>query len=134
MSDIDHAFLVLHLRWALMALGLIYLITESAIFVLVRVWFAKGSPFRTTLIYCPACTGFWCGMAVAGLDYWPFDYGDDYISRLWEYLESAVAGMVLGAIWGTVRRSLAYEIEAELRGELSSIGQTDDTTQEIEDE
>lgn len=55
-----------HLPWILLVLGLTYVVTESAIFMLVRVWLASvGGEYVETLLFCPACTGFWAGVLVS---------------------------------------------------------------------
>ncbi len=51
--------------WALLGLGIIYLITEAAIAVPARVFIARRGVFWRTLIYCQSCTGFWVGLALA---------------------------------------------------------------------
>jgi hypothetical protein len=101
-------------HWTAICLGLIYIISESVIFMPIRLAFARGSAFRTALIYCPACTGFWVG-AVLGPGLWPFSYN---YSPLWDFvrvcLESGIAGIVIGAIWGTWHNSVAFDTEAPL--------------------
>jgi len=73
------------LRWALVGIGITYLITEAGIFSLPRVLLTRGSPFRTTLFYCPACTGFWVGCALVAL--WP-----------WAVLDAGVGGFIVSAL------------------------------------
>jgi hypothetical protein len=54
-----------HLPWILVVLGLTYIVSESAIFMAIRIWLASvGGPYAETLVYCPACTGFWAGVFV----------------------------------------------------------------------
>ena len=104
-------------RWVMLGLGIIYLTTEASIAALPRVLLTRGSPFRTTLFYCPACTGFWVGCAMVAV--WPFSILD---AGPWPFVASAIesgfAMMVVGAAWVTWRGgNPAYEIEAPLRGE-----------------
>lgn len=117
-------------HWAAMTLGLIYIISESVIFMPIRLAFARGSTFRTALIYCPACTGFWVGAAL-GPGFWPFSYN---YGPLWDFLraavESGIGGIVIGAIWATWHNSVAYDTESQLLGveeQSESDAATDDT-------
>lgn len=49
-------------------LGLTYIVTESALFMGIRVWLARvGGTYMEVLVYCAACTGFWAGVFVAML-------------------------------------------------------------------
>ena len=85
-----------YVRWALIVLGLVYLVTESAIFAPVRVPFARRHVLAETLIYCPSCTGFWVGLCVA-LWSWPAFHGALSV------VESGIAAMALGALWSVWR-------------------------------
>jgi hypothetical protein len=98
------------LRWVLLMLGWTYLITESAVFSSFRMGFARGAgPFGTTLIYCPACTGFWVGCGLGAFHLWPWDLG------LWAIGESGFGAMAVGAAWSAWRHgNPAYAIEQEL--------------------
>jgi hypothetical protein len=53
------------LVFGLVHLGITYLICGSAIFAPLRILLAKRSVLVTALIYCPACVGFWIGLALA---------------------------------------------------------------------
>lgn len=89
-------WVALMLRWALLVLGLIYLVTESAILTAPRVWIARRGLLAAVFVYCASCTGFWIGCAVA-LWTWPFD-----MAPAWEHvLEGGVAAMALGALWSS---------------------------------
>jgi hypothetical protein len=57
------------ITYALLTVGLVYLITQSTILMPLRVALTRGSHFRAALFYCPSCTGFWVGtgLAFAGL-------------------------------------------------------------------
>lgn len=96
-------------RWALVHLGLVYLVTEAAIFAPVRLMVASRGPLWTTLIYCPGCSGFWLGLAVTHL--WPEP-------AWWLALPcSGVAGMGLAATWSKVTGgNQAWSAEEPLRG------------------
>jgi hypothetical protein len=77
------------IQWALVVLGVIYFVTESVIFGPVRVTLTRGSVFRSTLLYCPACMGFWVGVASGFLQ-----------PALWQNpVQSGLAAMALGRIW-----------------------------------
>ena len=112
-------------RWLMLGLGIVYFITESAIFAIIRVPMTKGSMFRSTLFYCPACTGFWVGCALVAL--WPFSVLDQGV---WPFLvsamESGFAMMVVASSWSSWRGgNPAYDVEAELRGEMNQGAQHD---------
>lgn len=113
---------VLLARWALLTLGLIYFVTESAIFTHLRVWFARRGPWAMLFVYCASCTGFWIGIASAHW-LWPFDLVDGV--RWLRYVEGGVAAMALGAIWKSINGgNPAFDVEGELLH--------DDTTQKEE--
>lgn len=100
-------------RYVLIVCGLIYAVTQSAIFSPIRLFVARrlGGTLRM-LIYCPACSGFWIGlMAVRFL---PWQTG-----AVWQsMLESAVCAMALGALWSVVVESSVVHAEiAQLRAE-----------------
>lgn len=117
MTEIDQAFLTLLVRWVAVVLCTIYVITESSIFMPIRVAITKGTIFTRTLFYCPACMGFWVGVFYAFFSYWPFDYGREQLDVLRECAESGAGGLVLGAIWGQWHHAHAFADEATLRGE-----------------
>lgn len=52
------------LHFGLMVIGVVYLITHASIAAPFRVAFARGSGFRTALVYCPMCVSFWVGLAL----------------------------------------------------------------------
>jgi len=85
-------------RCVLLACGLIYLLTRSAVFRPYRLIVGRLHMLVFALVYCPACTGFWVGVAV-GAYAWP------YTSGWLACLESGIAccglGSVLGEIWST---------------------------------
>lgn len=105
------------IQWALVVAGVIYFVTDSAIFAPIRVKLAKGSWFRAGLLYCPACFGFWVGVALQWL--WPFGFEPHYIGA-WaiplRWLASGTAAMALGALWKTYVPSTAFETEKTALG------------------
>lgn len=80
--------------YTLLLWGLVYLVTASAIFAPVRMFVTwAGGVYAATGIYCPACTGFWFGLALGALGAWPF------MVLLWAPLDAAIASVALGALW-----------------------------------
>ncbi len=49
--------------YVLFAFGLAYVVGQSLISLRWRILLAEKSPFLTSLIECPACLGFWIGVA-----------------------------------------------------------------------
>lgn len=78
------------LRYLLVLWGVIYLVTQSAIFSPFRIALSRNTVIAT-LIYCPACFGTWVGFALDSLLPWTPSIG---------YVESGLAAMALGSIWG----------------------------------
>lgn len=91
------------LQWLLPALGAVYLVTTSAI----------GSPFRVALgtvlhsyplargwlrilIYCPACVGFWIGLAF--WSYWPAYDSTTATGVVRSFLSSGLALMAIASL------------------------------------
>ena len=110
------------LEWALWTLGMIYLVTEASIFHLPRAWFASKSLLAGQLIYCPACSGFWVGLASWWM--WPHDSFP---------LIPAVAALGLGALWGSWHSNAALVAEAPLRARFGTDWWADDEETESED-
>jgi hypothetical protein len=96
------------LRWALFTLGFVYLTTESVIFSPIRVALARRALLLETLLYCPACSGFWLGLLTS----WAWPGETSWWLRL---VESAVAGLALGALWGAAHSNPMWAAEAPLR-------------------
>ena len=92
--------LALLLRWALLILGAVYFLTESAIFASIRVEFARRSALLGVFVYCARCTGFWLGLALAS---WTWPFGVIEAPRWFQIIEGGVAAMALGAIWSAWR-------------------------------
>lgn len=103
------------LRFVLVSLGVIYLVTEASIAAGPRALIAKRSLFLGSLLYCPACAGFWIGLGLSFYEtgLWPFLP----ITGWLYHLESAFVTMALGAIWSALHPNPAWEAESELRGE-----------------
>lgn len=102
------------IRWALLTLGLVYFTTESVLFSVARVALARrGGVMLETLLYCPACSGFWLGLATSWA--WP---GDVWWLRL---IESAIAGMALGALWSAAHSNPMWGAEAPLRDPTTTL-------------
>lgn len=52
--------------WITFVLGVTYTITESALFMPVRIALASSlGIYVQTLVYCASCTGFWVGLGTA---------------------------------------------------------------------
>lgn len=111
------------LTWALVTLGLIYFVTEASIFAPVRVAIARRHALLAQLIYCPACSGFWIGLGmhvVWGTTISPYDWTLFDSWRATALFESSVAGMALGAVWGTWHHNVAWDAEEPLREKRAS--------------
>lgn len=103
-------------RWALVVLGCIYLVTEASIATPVRVRIAVLHPLLEALIYCPACSGFWLGLSLCR--FWgPLSFSTAVASGL--------AAMALGAIWSSWRGAPAWALEEELRREARTQAEAD---------
>ena len=106
-------------RWALVTLGLVYLVTEASIFTVPRAFLASKSHFLGALVYCPACSGYWVGFLVGILGFWPFEtIGIWALSIMW--LESAIAACALGALWGKLHPNPAVFAEAPFRAQYGT--------------
>lgn len=94
-------------RWALVVLGVVYLVTEATISAGPRVAFARWHPLAAAGIYCAACVGFWTGVLLHR--FWgPFLAFDTVLG-------SGLAAMALGAAWASWRGNAAWDAEASLR-------------------
>lgn len=106
------------IAWALVHVGAVYLITESAIFSPFRRLLTSG--FRPThllvaLVYCTGCVGFWLGLLEGALGLTIFcppeqRFLEDALtlppiltSSFGLVVLTGCAGMGLGAWWGTNR-------------------------------
>ena len=100
-------------RWTLLLIGIVYLITQADIVSVPRVWFAKKNVFFLSLIYCPACTGFWVGLVLGATGLWPWE--DD---PLWFAIAcSSISAMAVAKTWDSLTGGNdAYGIELPLLG------------------
>jgi hypothetical protein len=77
-------------QWLLATWGLVYIITQSVLLHAFRVWLADRHMLLEAGIYCPACVGFWAGLAIHTLQ----------VQQLWLHSElQALGGCALGALW-----------------------------------
>lgn len=100
------------LRFALVVVGLVYLVTQASITSSLRVALLSlfktnivAQMFLSTFLYCRACVGFWVGLVVGffGLYAW----------HSW-FLEPAVVGMALGALWKSDEQAdIIFGLEAQ---------------------
>jgi hypothetical protein len=127
--------LVRLIRYVLAFWGLVYIITQSSIMAGFRKNVLRGSTFVATLIYCPACTGFWVGLLFGTLGI--YGKGLSSIPNV-VMLEAALSGTALGCLWGVywgdhhaLERDyhvLARELEQEQNPEVVE-GQDHGTTE-----
>lgn len=110
------------LRWALVGIGLVYFFTESVFFSPIRVAITAGSPLRSALFYCAACTGFWVGCCLCAI--WPWYEPHALVGDgvwLLHMGASGISLMGLGAFWATYRGgNNMWAIEASARGEATT--------------
>lgn len=107
------------LRWALVLIGFVYLVTDSAIFMKVRLLVSRLGTYPMVLIYCPSCIGFWVGVALGVGGLWPLDTFNT-TAPWWEptytALVSGVAGMAVAQTWNRMTGgTTAFEVEEDLR-------------------
>lgn len=84
------------IRFGLLVVGLVYIVTQSSIFTIMRMLVVRTKIFMLAqLFYCPACMGFWMGLGLGALGYWPL------ATHAWwmVLLESALTGTAVGAVW-----------------------------------
>lgn len=102
------------LRYVLIALGVIYFVTESTLFSFtrraIRNLVPKFARPALYLMYCPPCLGFWIGCTLGALHLWPADDG-----TRWAILESGLAAMALGAVWSTHYSNSGYVYDTEMK-------------------
>lgn len=88
-------------HFCLVLTGFTYLITQSVILRPLRLGVSKlGKPFEV-LIYCPACTGFWVGLALGWSGLWPWS----------PKVVAAVAAAGLMALWSEYGPPNKWQLE-----------------------
>jgi hypothetical protein len=117
------------LAWSLAVVGLAYLVTESVILAPLRVALARLHPLAASLIYCPACSGFWIGLGLYGL--YPSEALPagllDHAGPWLRVLLSGLSAVALCSTWSKATGGNgAWAAEAALRGEGEVAG--DETT------
>lgn len=97
--------ILLLIRFVMLTLGLTYIVTQSSIFILLRLWLNAKAQLLGTLIYCPACSGFWIGMVLGLLGAWP-------LPTILGPLDAAIAACGLMATWAmTCITTTSWELE-----------------------
>jgi hypothetical protein len=92
------------IHFVLTVLGLTYIVTQSSIMAPLRMAIAKRSALLAQLIYCPACAGFWVGMAVAAVR----------DSGLHDVLTAAIVACGLMATWAAAfLHTSSWQLEQE---------------------
>lgn len=94
------------LQWALLVLGLTYLVTEAGITAPIRVPLGAASDVLFMLLTCRQCAGFWVGAVLGACGLYPLATG------LWVVVASGTAAM--GLMWfasGFMLASSSYELE-----------------------
>lgn len=104
--------ITLLVRWALLSLGLIYFLTESAIFMPGRLLLGRLGLLPRVLLYCASCTGFWVGLLTAA---WTWPFSVEGLPPWASTIEGGVATMALGALYSAWRGgNPAWDAEASL--------------------
>jgi hypothetical protein len=128
MSQLDHLF-----AWCLVHLGLVYIVTESAIFSPVRILLSKGlgrnvlGRVLVSMLYCGGCCGFWLGILEGVLGLTVFPSPDDTaiwdVTPPWLLVQSwgpivltGLAGSGLGAWWAASRPGIDVMFSIEQQG------------------
>lgn len=88
-------------NYVVLSLGIVYVVTESAIAAPLRMAFARTTSLAGGLIYCRACFGFWVGLATSGIA--PHGVHNTFVSGL--------CIMLLGYAWSRVWPNVAFDIE-----------------------
>lgn len=86
------------IEFALVAMGITYVITTSYIMVPIRQLLvrASGDSFDfAVLLYCPACMGFWVGVLLGAAGLWP-ERDVVGLNAAWR---AGFAATALGALW-----------------------------------
>ena len=99
-------------RYALLLLGLVYLLCQSSLGVYLRVPLSRLSLWVATLVYCPECSAFWFGLRLGALGMWQYDQQQPV---MWAPLEAAIGSSALGAAWGWFVPNDVWDIEQAWR-------------------
>lgn len=89
-------------RYFIIALGTVYILTESVIGLPWRILATRTGSFMRVLAYCRACTGFWVGVALTNLS--PFE-------DRWRIATSGMLIMLLGYAWSLFAENTAWRTE-----------------------
>lgn len=96
---------MLLIRFTLLTIGLTYLLTQSSVFVLLRVWINEKSPLLGSLVYCPACSGYWVGFTLWFVGVYP-------LPTILGPIDAGVAACGLMATWALAfLRTSSWELE-----------------------
>lgn len=100
--------------WVTFVLGVIYTITESAIFMPLRIMLAaRGGRYVETLLYCASCTGFWVGLGTAVLADHVFALPG--VSTPDAYFWLPFSSLAIGSLYSVYRgEHPTYVVEAEI--------------------
>jgi hypothetical protein len=97
------------IEFILVTLGIVYGLTSSFALTPLRLWLARlsgHSVWFVTLLYCPACTGFWVGVALSSSGLWPVT--SHAFTAAWQ---AGFAGTALGALWSEYGPASVFDIE-----------------------
>jgi hypothetical protein len=80
------------LQYGLTLIGIVYIVAQSYVFKNVRL-LASNLKLLEVLVYCPSCVGFWVGLLLWKLGYYPF-----HVKALAGF-EPGIVGCAIGAVW-----------------------------------
>lgn len=94
----------------LVAYGLAYILGESAILTYARLGLLSRlrSQWTVTLVYCPACLGWWTGLVVA-VGAVELGFAHDWRSVLWLPFGSMVVGQVRSMLPYGMARDIEFQ-------------------------
>lgn len=87
--------------YSLISYGVTTIVTQSKIFKWLRDWFEGISPYWSSLVRCPMCFGFWCGVFLSLVLFSPtltFIGGNILISAFFDGCLSSGLNHILYAI------------------------------------
>lgn len=106
-------------RFALLVVGFAYFVTQSSIFMPIRVTVARVSGWARMFVYCAMCVSFWAGGVLAVvLRVQPF-HGNPAMVDLWDYslrfVQYGLMGMAVAHTWLYLTNSgAAAQIEHDM--------------------